>query len=280
MRFVTLGVRGSSPAPGPDFVRYGGHTSCVAVLGDNDDVPLLVLDAGTGLRGLSALMDGAPFDGSIVLTHLHWDHLQGLPFSDSIDNPAARVRLHVPVESADVDVAALLARGFSPPHFPIGPDGLLGAWDFLPLLPGPVEQAMTVAPVPHKGGITFGIRVAMDGAVLAYLPDHALLEATTQPARAAVESLATGADVLLHDGQFLAAETDIARQYGHSTIEAALDFADRCRVGSVVLTHHAAGRTDVELDKLATRFTRTPEGRPVTFASQDGVVKVTATIVG
>lgn len=278
MRFVTLGVRGSTAAPGADFVRYGGHTSCVAVFADGDDVPHLILDAGTGLRGLSTLMSDLPFDGSIVLSHLHWDHVQGLPFCANVDHPDARVRLHVPVERDDIDPSALLARAFSPPHFPIAPDGLLGDWSFLPLRPGTVDESVTVAPVPHKGGITFGIRVAMDGAVLAYLPDHALGGHAPSPPDSA-ERLVAGADVLLHDGQFVAAEHDIAGQYGHAGIEWALDFADRCEVGAVVLTHHAPGRTDGELDALAARFRRTPQGRPVTFASQDGVVKVTASIL-
>ena len=75
-----LGVRGSTAAPGADFVRHGGHTSCLAITPDEAARPTLVLDAGTGLRSLTGLLEGAPFHGSIVLSHLHWDHVQGLPF--------------------------------------------------------------------------------------------------------------------------------------------------------------------------------------------------------
>jgi len=274
VRFVSLGVRGSTPAPGTEFVRYGGHTSCIAVLADGDDVPHLLLDAGTGLRALPTLLGAQPFSGRIVLTHLHWDHVHGLPFCRSVDHPGARVSLHVPVDSADTDPKRLLARAFSPPHFPIGPDGLLGEWQFLPLLPGAIGSTVTVAPIAHKGGTTFGVRVAMDGAVLAYLPDHALHDDTSPPDRTAAERLVTGADVLLHDGQFVAAEQNIAREYGHATIEAVLDFADRCGVGAVVLTHHGPGRTDDQLDELAARFGHTAEGRPVSFASQGTAVEV------
>jgi phosphoribosyl 1,2-cyclic phosphodiesterase len=73
VRLTFLGVRGSTPAPGPDFVRYGGHTSCVVVAPDAASAPVLALDAGTGLRSLTALLEGASFDGSIMLSHLHWD---------------------------------------------------------------------------------------------------------------------------------------------------------------------------------------------------------------
>ncbi|MGI8793542.1 MAG: MBL fold metallo-hydrolase, partial [Acidimicrobiales bacterium] len=76
MQVHLCGVRGSTPAPGPDFVRYGGSTSCVGIAADGE-LPRLVLDAGTGMRQLSDLMDGAVFEGTILLTHLHWDHTHG-----------------------------------------------------------------------------------------------------------------------------------------------------------------------------------------------------------
>jgi ribonuclease BN (tRNA processing enzyme) len=284
VRLVLLGVRGSTPAPGAAFVRYGGHTSCVAVLGEGEAVPSLVLDAGTGLRQLPGLLGGEAFSGSVVLTHLHWDHLQGLPFCPAIDRDDARVDLHLPGEwasgSGDEHARLLLARTLSPPHFPIGPEGLLGDWRFLPARPGPLPLArpaeggpvasgprVTVAAVPHKGGVTFGIRVELDGAAVAYLPDHAPAQGS-----AAAERLAAGVDVLLHDGQFRAGEEAIARAYGHSTIDEALLLADRCQVGRLVLTHHAPARGDDELDALATALTATRDGRPVTFARQGDTI--------
>jgi phosphoribosyl 1,2-cyclic phosphodiesterase len=263
-----LGVRGSTPAPGRDFVRYGGHTSCVAVLGENDEVPALVLDAGTGLRSLPTLLGGRPFRGDIVLTHLHWDHVQGLPFTPAVDHRDAEVTLHVPVPTAATDPSELLRRTMSPPHFPIGPEGLLGNWRFEALRPGPFKAggaSIVVGAVEHKGGTTFGVRVELDGASLVYLPDHALTEEAGESTRRLVE----GADLLLHDGQFLASEQGVASGYGHATIEAAVRLADECGVGELVLTHHAPTRTDAELDALAAVTTRTPLGRPVRFARQD-----------
>jgi ribonuclease BN (tRNA processing enzyme) len=273
VRIVPLGVRGSTPAPGRDFVRYGGHTSCVAVFGENDDVPALVLDAGTGLRSLPALLGGRPFCGDIVLTHLHWDHVQGLPFTPSVDRRDAEVTLHVPVPSVGIDPSELLGRAMSPPHFPIGPDGLLGKWRFEPLSPGPLKAggaALAVSAVDHKGGTTFGVRVELDGASLVYLPDHALTDAAGESTRQLVE----GADLLLHDGQFVAGERSVASGYGHATIEAVVRLADECGVGELVLTHHAPSRTDAQLDALAAAISHTPHGRPVRFARQDEMLDV------
>lgn len=271
MRLVPLGVRGSTAAPGAAFVRYGGHTSCIAVYADADEAPRLVLDAGTGLSALPDLLSGAAFQGRIILTHLHWDHVQGLPFSRAVDRPDAQVDLHIPATptDGDEDVYALLARAMSPPHFPIAPDGLQGDWRFAALRPGRLDEEVQVQPVAHKGGLTFGVRVEIDGHSVGYLPDHALC--ASDPGAAAQKSVrdfVEGVDILVHDGQFTAAETTIAVAYGHATIESALEFADDCSVGAVVLTHHAPTRTDNELDALAARFGHTPAGRAVSFARQ------------
>jgi phosphoribosyl 1,2-cyclic phosphodiesterase len=276
VRVVPMGVRGSTPAPGIPFVRYGGHTSCVAVLRDDEDMPHLLLDAGTGIRALPGMLGGAAFQGQIVLSHLHWDHLHGLPFCPAVDRPDAQVTLHIPVEQPDDDPVALLSRAMSPPHFPIGPEGLIGDWRFRPLTAGRIDDVLTVAPIAHKGGVAYGIRVELDTAVLAYLPDHALHSATTPGERSAARDLVAGADVLLHDGQFLDAEDAVAVAYGHATIERVIDFADECAVGSLVLTHHGPSRTDDALDQFAETFQRTPGGRPVSVAVQGVPIAVHA----
>jgi phosphoribosyl 1,2-cyclic phosphodiesterase len=271
VKIVPLGVRGSTAAPGAEFVTYGGHTSCVAVMAEASKRPSLVLDAGTGLRDLPALLGTQPFRGDIVLTHLHWDHVQGLPFCPAVDNPDACTVLHVPT-GEEQDPGQLLARSFAPPFFPITPDGLLGKWDFRRLATGPLrtmsEARVSAAPVAHKGGLTFGVRIELDGRTLAYLPDHAWYPGSSDRLRTSAVDLASGADLLLHDGQFTAAEHARARSYGHSTIEGAAEFADRCEVGALAITHHSPDRTDAELERLAKQFRHTPEGRPICFLQQ------------
>ena len=107
-----LGARGSTPATGPAFVRYGGDTSCVALSTDEDHPPDLLLDAGTGLRGLGRLLPhGAAFRGAILLGHLHWDHTHGLPFCPAVDHPDAEVDLYLPAQGEDP--IELLARAHS-----------------------------------------------------------------------------------------------------------------------------------------------------------------------
>ena len=175
MRIYLCGVRGSAPAPGVEFLRYGGQTSCVAVAHDGAAAPVLILDAGTGLRRVSAMLGRQPFSGTILLTHLHWDHVHGLPFFRAGDRDDARVSLLLPDQEDGGSAEQVLARGMSPPHFPITPGGLRGRWTFAALQPGTVKaEGFTVeaAEVPHKGGRTFGYRVSDGRSVLTYIPDH------------------------------------------------------------------------------------------------------------
>ncbi len=130
----------------------------------------------------------------------------------------------------------VLRRAMSPPHFPIGPEGLRGDWTFDGLAPGRhrIEGFEVLArPVAHKGGLTFGYRISDGSATVAYLPDHALTRADLDDRSgllAGAEELVEGVDVLIHDAQFTEAEQAVARDYGHATVEAALALA-RARTG-------------------------------------------------
>lgn len=248
-------MRGSTPSPGAAFARYGGHTSCIALAHDGGTAPVLVLDAGTGLRRLSGLLDGDAFRGTIALTHLHWDHVQGLPFCPAVDRPDARVRLLLPADLDGTSAVELLARGMSPPHFPIRPDELQGEWGFEGLEPG--EHGLegfrvTAAEVPHPGGRTFGYRVDDGRSSIAYIPDHG--PASADDLGGAVAELARGVDLLLHDAQHTAEEWPARAHYGHSSAEFAVALGEECKVARVVLFHHDPNRTDSEVEGLLARF--------------------------
>ena len=266
MRVQLLGVRGSTPAPGPDFVRYGGHTSCVAVTAAGADRPSLVLDAGTGLRSLTGLLDGQAYDGSIVLSHLHWDHMQGVPFFAAGDREASRVDLYVPAQDGKSG-RDLLAQSFAPPSFPITPEGLRGRWAFHALTDGKhsIEGfTVTAVDIAHKGGRTFGIRVDDELGSLAYLPDHAPAAGISDELIQVLE----GVDVLLHDAQFLEGERPVAVDYGHATVEDSVKLAHECGAGTLVLFHHSPARTDDALDEIGRWAPGLAGGLPVVVARE------------
>jgi ribonuclease BN (tRNA processing enzyme) len=272
VRIQLLGVRGSTPAPGPDFVRYGGHTSCVAITPEGGHLPTLILDAGTGLRSLTDLLGGEAFHGSIVLSHLHWDHMMGLPFFGAGDRHESRVDLYVP-EQDGLSGRDLLAQAFAPPSFPIPPEGLHGDWGFH-ALPGGVHEvqgfSVTAVDIEHKGGRTFGLRVEDERGSLAYLPDHAP-EAGMSDELAA---MLAGVDVLLHDAQFLEGERPVAVDYGHATVEDSVKLARGCDAGTLVLFHHSPSRTDAALDKIAAWAPTLDEGLAVVVAREGMVLDV------
>jgi phosphoribosyl 1,2-cyclic phosphodiesterase len=275
VRVHFLGVRGSTPAPGREFDRYGGHTSCVALSLDGESAPTLVLDAGTGVRSCTALCKGA-FSGTIILSHLHWDHLHGLPFFSAADRDDARANVLVPDPLDGDDAIAVLARGMSPPHFPVRPEELRGDWRFELHEPGErLVEGFTVVTreVPHKGGRTYGFRVSDGHSVLTYMPDHCPSALGPGPDgwgeyHPDAMALASGADVLVHDAQLVAEELPREADFGHSAGEYAVELARKAGSRRVVLLHHKPDRSDDALDEIARRFT----GQPVTTASQSLVL--------
>jgi phosphoribosyl 1,2-cyclic phosphodiesterase len=255
-------VRGSTPSPGAEFARYGGHTSCVAIAHD-DGPPSLVLDAGTGLRRLTTLLDGAAFRGSILLGHLHWDHTQGLPFFRAGDRFDADVGLYMPEQGDAVEV---LSRAMSPPHFPIGPTELRGTWHFAGLdaghhtIEGFEVQALDI---PHKGGRTFGYRIGDGRSTIAYLSDHGPAQLGPGPDgwgpyHESAVALADGVDLLIHDAQHTAEELPAVAAYGHSAVDYAVRLGEVAGAAEVVLFHHDPTRTDADVDAIVESFADAP----------------------
>jgi phosphoribosyl 1,2-cyclic phosphodiesterase len=207
------------------------------------------------------------FAGTILLTHLHWDHVHGLPFFRAADNESSRVSLYLPEQPDGADPADVLAQAMSPPHFPIGPDGLRGKWSFSSLAPGEIAVEgfrVEAIEVPHKGGRTYGYRVSDARSVLAYIPDHCPSVLGPGPDgwgeyHTDALDLADGADVLVHDAQMTSDEMVSAVFFGHSVAEYAVELGRRAGSARVVLFHHQPDRSDDALDELPKRFGPEPQ---------------------
>jgi ribonuclease BN (tRNA processing enzyme) len=240
------------PAPGGDFAGIGGNTACVAIAKDGE-VPSLVLDAGTGVRNLTPLMDGQPFRGTIVLGHLHWDHVMGLPFFAAGDRPDAAVDVLLPEQG--IDAATIIERLMGPPLFPIVPSALRGAWRFAAYDEGRFDvDGFTIhaREIPHKGGRTMGLRVSDGRSSIAYLSDHSPHDIGPGAdglgeLHPAARELVAGVDLLLHDAQYTAAELPERASWGHAAAQYCITLAQHCGVGRVLLFHHDPARTDAEV---------------------------------
>jgi phosphoribosyl 1,2-cyclic phosphodiesterase len=281
MRIWIFGVRGSTPTPGPEFVRYGGHTSCLAVALDGE-CPSLMVDAGTGIRlasdlfkGSPDLFNGRPYEGAILLGHMHWDHTQGLPFFAAGNSAGSRVDLYVPAQG---DTESVLGRFMSPPHFPIAPSGLLGSWSFNALEPGEALIAgfsVLALEIPHKGGRTFGYRISDGRTTFAYLSDHCPTTLGPGPAglgeyHEAALSLAGGCDLLFHDAQYTDEELPARASYGHASCGYAVGLAEAAGARRLLLYHHDPSRTDDQIDSIVTSYQGA--GLPVGAAAQGTVL--------
>jgi phosphoribosyl 1,2-cyclic phosphodiesterase len=253
-RIRCWGARGTVPSPGQHTVRYGGNTSCVEVRTHDDT--LVVLDAGTGLRGLGRKLEaGASVD--LFLTHRHSDHVIGLPHFAPLFERDRVVR--VSCGNADaVTTRALLELLLTPPLFPPLPAVLdqVRVNGFEHGAPVDVGDGCTVHrfPARHPGGAAIFRVDDARGAGVAYAPDNEL-DYASQDAdviawRRGLTLALHGVPVLVHDAMYVDAELASHRGWGHSSALEATRFAMECVAGLLVLFHHHPDRTDDAMDAI------------------------------
>ncbi len=251
------GVRGSTPCGSPLNVRYGGNTSCVSIT--TPDHEPIVLDLGTGLRFFGDSVNAShhdpaavePFRGTALVTHLHWDHVQGLPFFLPILRPGAQLDIYGPPQEG-MSLTDAFDDFMRPPYFPVRTEELPGAIRFHEVADDSFQigrARVTARLIPHIGP-TLGFRIEIDGATIAYLSDHQQpLDGGFQVAESALE-LADGADLVIHDAQYTVEEFKQKAHFGHCTIEYAMYMAAKAGAKQVALFHHDPVHDDDIMDRL------------------------------
>jgi phosphoribosyl 1,2-cyclic phosphodiesterase len=233
------------------FTRYGGHTTCFEVV--FADGHRLIVDGGSGLLRLHARMveemPGQSLDATLLLTHMHWDHIQGLPFFPPVYQPRSRLRV-IGAAPAGFSVASAVQGAIQPPWFPVRLSDSPAQITYEAISTTPVEVGEAVVrgvPLHHPGGVT-GYRIEADGRSVVVATD---VEAGDAASDSALVALAEGADLLVHDAQYTMAEwTTTRRGWGHSTWEHAVDLANAAGVGRLLLTSHDPDRTDDAIDAI------------------------------
>ena len=251
MRVTFHGVRGSTPSPCPENQGYGGNTSCVSVEVEGHEP--VIFDLGTGLRRLGRRLAGT-FDGTMFVSHLHWDHIQGLPFFTPLQEASARARIFGPRQESGTFREAL-ERFIRPPYFPVTLTEFPGRIEIADL-DGTAGESVTVGElevtagrIPHCGP-TNGYRVTWRGRSVAYVPDHQ--QSPDGRIADSVLELCRGADLLIHDSQYTEEEFSRRSDWGHCTVEYAVAVAVRCGVRRLALFHHDPAHDDGVVEELVT----------------------------
>jgi len=258
------GARGSIPVSGQDYLHYGGDTPCIEVRTGDDDI--VIVDAGSGIRRLgNRLIAEDRHAYTMIFTHAHWDHIMGFPFFKPVYSPETRIALFG-CPFAQESMKAIISRIMTPPNFPVDfseitadlryQDACLDTFSIggMRIIPIPISH-------PNQG---MGYRFEEDGKSFVFLTDNELTY--RHPGGLAYEeyrAFAQGADLLIHDAEYLPEEYRLTRSWGHSVYTDALRLALEAGVARLGLFHHNQDRTDREIDAMADECRRVAAGRPL-----------------
>jgi phosphoribosyl 1,2-cyclic phosphodiesterase len=252
------GVRGSVPSPGPTTTRYGGNTSCVSITADDK---ILILDAGTGIRNLgSAIISKPDLEIFVIVTHSHWDHIQGFPFFTPIYQPNRPVHMFPTLHKKNVVLASLIDQ-MDGAHFPITPDQVPSNFNFVTENPleflGSNGFHLEMVPMNHPGK-AFGYKITIDDKIICYFTDNEI----DPPYEKSIElneltNQCRNADILIHDAQYTEDDMPLKHGWGHSLISQVTELGKSAEVKNLVYYHHDPERTDDLLDKELEKAAKT-----------------------
>jgi phosphoribosyl 1,2-cyclic phosphodiesterase len=244
------GVRGSIPTPWADAMGVGGNTSCVEVVSAQGD--FIILDAGTGIRMLSkARLAEQTHEGQrihVLLSHTHWDHIQGIPFFSLLNYPGNHVTFYGR-DKADCTFEEVIRKQMDAAYFPVSLDQVQARIDFVSIR----EESFQIGSVAvqsvafnHPGGV-LGFRLVEDQKVLVYATD---MEYTPSTLPQHLIAFAQNADILIFDAQYTPEEHDIKSGWGHSNYEVASRLAKLAQVHKLYLFSHDPDHSDEILEEI------------------------------
>jgi phosphoribosyl 1,2-cyclic phosphodiesterase/CheY-like chemotaxis protein len=280
MRVRFWGVRGSIAKPGPSTVRYGGNTSCVEVISDSGT--RLVIDCGTGAHGLGQelMAEPQPLTGHILISHTHWDHIQGIPFFAPLFARGGRWDFYAP-QGFGESIRETLAGQMEYTYFPVTPEAFGAEVHYHDLAEGSfaLGDVLVRTRFLNHPALTLAYRIEADGGSLVYACDHephsraaAVGEELPAGQDALHAEFLAGADLVIHDAQYTVAEYDSKLGWGHGTPDYAIAVCAAAGVKRLAITHHDPLRDDLALDRLVEEVrARAPPHAPELFAAAEGV---------
>ena len=256
MKIKFWGTRGSIAVPGKDTMIYGGNTTCLEITLESGKK--VVIDAGTGIRALGSELaaEGKKVDIHLLVTHIHWDHIQGFPFFDPVYDPSSRILIDgVPscMKGLRVPFDNKMGDGF----FPIKFDDLKAEMRYLDTLShGPLkidDVVIDSIPLQHPQGGR-GFRFREGNKTLVFMTDNELTATGwvgTRPED--YVGFCKNADILIHDAQYTPEDMEAKKGWGHSDCKSVLDLALKAGVKQLILFHHDPSRKDTEVASILER---------------------------
>src|SRR5215467_10875973 len=263
MRVQFWGTRGSIAKPGPSTARYGGNTSCIEMRSARGT--LVIIDCGTGAHSLgqNLMSTGAKgLRGHILISHTHWDHIQGIPFFAPLFVPGNQWDIYGP-KGLDKSLRETLAGQMQYTYFPITPDQFGATIHYHDLVEGTfdIDDVKVTTQYLNHPALTLGYRLEADGATVVYCCDHEPFSRAVADGHGDFSGrdqrhadFIEGADLLIHDAQYTAAEYPSKSGWGHSSSEFVVRLARHAKAKRVVLTHHDPLRSDDALDRIVDRL--------------------------
>lgn len=280
MKIRFWGVRGSIPSPGPKTQKYGGNTACTE-LRVGPDNRIIIIDAGSGIRTLGNYLMAndlpkGPIKADIFLSHTHWDHIMGYPFFTPIYIPGTKLKVHGPVSFEEDPLEEVVGGQMKYRYFPVNLGELASEIDYIRLKEDPhidLGEGLVLRTKLLNHPITaLGYRFEYGGKAVCTCYDtepfrNLFITDSSHPAydeamafegeevaieqNKAVEQFFAGADLLIYDAQYTAAEYGARLNWGHTAMEYAIEAANRAGVKRLALFHHDPDRADITLDELA-----------------------------
>jgi phosphoribosyl 1,2-cyclic phosphodiesterase len=281
MQVKFWGTRGSIPKPGPGTVRYGGNTSCVEVRAA--DGTLIILDCGTGAHDLGQHLvrtAAGPVRGSLLISHTHWDHIQGIPFFAPFFTPGNEWDIYAPQGFGET-LRTTLAGQMEYTYFPITADAFGASIRYHNVSEGEfrIGDVRILTRYLNHPALTIGYRIECDGAALVYACDHEPHDGASATAAGPVQgqdalhsAFFKGADLVIHDAQYTAEEYPAKAGWGHSTYHYAVNVCGPAGVGKLALTHHDPLRSDEQIDGLVDAARTLADGTIDIVAASEGMV--------